>query len=89
MESCNEQGVRLEVEINPASGIKGPALDALLQPLDSGSFQEASRKLHHSMLISEDAATAHRCANAFAAVKVRCLSFAYVHLPQAPLFFIL
>ena len=62
------------METHPNSGLTGPALDALLSPLDPGSYPDANRKLPHSLMIQEDAATAHRCAKAFAAVQVRAWS---------------
>ena len=68
------QGVRLEVETGANSGLTGSALDALLGPLDPVNVSEATRKLPNSILISEDGATAHRCAKAFAAVKVSAMT---------------
>ncbi|KAK9807258.1 hypothetical protein WJX73_003948 [Symbiochloris irregularis] len=67
--SIVSQGVRVEVDTNASAGLSGPALEGLLAPLDAGSFQEASRKLPNSLVITEDAGSALRCAKAFAAVK--------------------
>ena len=52
--------------MGPSSGLTGPAVEALLSPLTAA----AARKLPNNVLISEDAAAAHRCAKAFAAVQV-------------------
>lgn len=61
----------MEVETGPSSAVMtGAGLDNLLLPLSHAS----ARKLPHALIITEDAAAAHRCAKAFAAVSVRSQS---------------